>query len=232
MPDYSNMFNKPHAVVGHTTTAPLLTVTELMGWRNDLSDKIREHLALIEKIVKDDFDVIVNAGTTLRSLTDAVCEFSEKRSGWVYRFITGMPADAEDLEKRVHADITRIELMLMSKGIKIDPFKVREIDQVVTQIDYFTKQLDKVIGELVEMKKKYSGDLEQDAIIQRIKTLTSQQQLIAISTAEIQQLAVDIRTRPQQAKDFLSTTIPLTRRLCLDVLKGTVKASELRKKNE
>lgn len=225
MPDYSKMFNQQAAVVGHSS--PFRNAGEIIVWRRDLSEKVREHIDLIDKIVQQDVNVIANAEKTLSDISNEVADHVEKSSSKWLKFFSSAPSS--DLDGKVRTELGKLELEL-KHHLKADPFKLREVDQMLGQASYLHEQLAKAGAELEKIKPLCKDDIEVDAINRRCATLYKQQQLIAMGVDQIKKLAFEIRARPQQVDDLLNSTIPMCRKLCLDVLSGTKQVRELRNK--
>jgi hypothetical protein len=226
MPDYSKMFQAPRAVVGQTTTL-MDRIHEVLNWRKDLSDKVIEHVDLVTTVVKKDINPLDQANASLEDLMRQVGEFAEKDQSLVLRMLGNRP-DSMQIRNTAARVFEQINKLLIG-GKKVDPFLQREATQVLEQATYLGDQLYKVCKELDVKKLSVTDELEQDAYNKRIATLNSQYLLVADGLKQIQQLAMDIQTRPVDIDAFLSSTLPQVKKMCFDVIDGTVKVSELRK---
>lgn len=227
MTDFSRMFESKSQPDDLTPKNVRLSVIEIASWRQDLSDKVREHVDLIEKLVVYDVDPIADAEERIKAVVEKVIKHvsDSKPSFFAKFFKSDLPVDFTQV---VRNDIALIDNDLKAIA-KLDPFKVREARQVVNQAEYLSEQLVKASRDLESHLNGCDDDLQVDAINRRCSTLFQQQQLVASGYKQVCQLANDLQTRPQQAQDLLNTVTAACRLLCLDVLSGKKTPDDLRR---
>jgi hypothetical protein len=227
MTDFSRMFESKSLPDNPVSKGNGLSVVDIASWRQDLSDKVREHVDLIEKLVVYDIDPIAGAEERIKSVVAKVIKHvNDSKPGFLSRlFKSEIPVD--------FGQVVRNEIALIDNDLKniakLDPFKVREARQVVNQAEYLSEQLVKASRDLEAHLTNCGDDLQVEAINRRCSTLFHQQQLVASGYKQVCQLANDLQTRPQQAQDLLNTVTAACRLLCLDVLSGKKSPDDLRR---
>jgi hypothetical protein len=228
--DYSKMFEKPKAqapaVVRTSPSNAFSNSNNIMDWRRDLSEKVKEHVDLIEALVKNDVDIVAEVQQKLHEMAEDVLRHNEQASSKsIFRFFKQEPQ--VDMDAYVDTVIAEVEATLRSFK-RPNPFKIAEVEKMLQQASYLAEQLAKAGADLEKKKPNCTDDLEVDAINRRCHTLYTQQQLVALGVEQVRKLAMDIKTRPHQVDDLLNATVPMYRMLCLDVLNGTKQSIELR----
>lgn len=217
------MFGNKQAVKADEKSA-FSNSLEIAEWRKDLSEKVKEHVDVVEKIIREDSNMVAQAEKKLHLVANTVLEWADHPKS-IFKIFA---AEKPDISGQVRSDLAQIEQDLKSAK-KPDPFIITSVNKIVEQAKYLSEQLAKAGEELDKMKAKETDDLVIDAYNRRISTLFKQQQIVAIGMKEVTQLAVDIQTRPNQVDDLLTTTLPMYKMLCHDILAGKKQSQELRK---
>lgn len=229
MPDYSKMFGKSDAVVGHAQPTSLTDqVNAAYEYRKDLSIKINEHIEAVKGIVTKDFDPIAAADESLGKLLDIVEEFVATESSFFKRLMGGT-RDLAHITSIIEQTTDGVKAML-EKGKRVDPFFKQSAVQVVNQADYLVDQINKVCDAVTKLREPIVDDILRDAYNKRLAALTMQLHIVADGKRQLEAISVKIQTRTNEAEAYIASTLQLTRKLCLDVAAGTVKVSELRKR--
>jgi len=219
--DYSQMFAKPksNAVVRSSPDA-FSNSNSIMEWRRDLSEKVNEHVDLIDQLVKTDVDVVASVQEKLQALANDVLQHAtrQQETKSIFSFLK---KEAPQVNMKAKVTQVILEVTTELKNYKLpNPFKVAEVEKMLQQATYLAEQLAKAGADLEKKKPSCTDDLEIDAINKRCRTLYTQQQLVALGVEQVRKLAMDIKTRPHQVDDLLNATIPMYRMLCIDVLEG------------
>lgn len=200
---------------------------DITNWRRDLSDKVREHVELVETLVRTNCNIVLQAESALADLQQEVVTYVEKRGG-LTRLFRQQPTVSQMVE-HVRTSLDRLTASL-SGARTPDPFKVVEVERMLEQASYLNDQLAKAGRELESMRELCADDIERDLLNKRCATLYAQQQLVALGSHQVRDIAIDVRNRTARVDDLLTATIPLCRKLCLDVLDGTAQPTTIRKK--
>lgn len=231
MANFSNMFsNSPTKAKTSVVEqkSPFNSSADILNWRRDLSDKVKEHVDLIDKLVQQDCNLVALAEEKLHEMSNKVIshmEDSESKGFFSFLKAKNPTVDMAEVVRKTTEEISNS----LSPAKKSDPFKLLEVDRMVEQATYLAEQLAKAGEELDKKKPQCVDDIEIDSINRRCTTLYTQQQLVAIGAEQVRKLAADIRSRPHQVDDLLNATIPMYRKLCLDVLSGAKQIFDLRK---